>query len=167
VPSRARCGFAAYFDPQRKVDHRIVEVWSEGEQRWTRVDPEYLDVPTPVAAEAHDLLPGAFLNAGEAWQLVREGRADPACFGVFGTDNWGPGEIRGNAMRDLASVASKVEMLPWDEWGPTQASYEGRTGDEFDQLVDALAEVTADPDPTSVDLQRINDQLVVPAEMIG
>ena len=32
VPARARCGFATYFVPPRKVDHWIVEYWSS-EQR--------------------------------------------------------------------------------------------------------------------------------------
>jgi hypothetical protein len=59
-------------------------------------------------------------------EIVRSGHADPASFGVFGTENWGPGELRGNAMRDLASVARKVEMLPWDEWGPMEDSYNAK-----------------------------------------
>ena len=46
----------------------------------------------------------------------REGRIDASTFGVYGTENWGPAEIRGNAVKDLAAL-NKVEMLPWDEWG--------------------------------------------------
>jgi len=65
-----------------------------------------------------------FLTAGEAWQLVRSGHEDPEDFGVFGTENWGPVEIRGNAMRDLASLVFKIEMLPCDEWGPTWTELE-------------------------------------------
>ena len=121
-PARARCGFATYFVPRKKVDHWITEYWSNADQRWIRIDPEYLDRPTPAPAHPGDIRPGEFLAAGEAWQLVRSGREDPAEFGVFGTENWGPGEIRANAMRDLASVARKIEMLPWDEWGPMEAS---------------------------------------------
>jgi len=164
VPARARCGFAAYFAPPKKVDHWIVEFWSSQEHRWVRVDPEYLDRATPGSARPHDLRPGEFLDAGEAWQLVRSGQDDPASYGVFGTENWGPGEIRGNAMRDLASLAVKLEMLPWDEWGPMPASYDGTTGDDFDKLVDDLAAVTAHPD--SQDLRRIYERLAVPASMV-
>ena len=87
------------------------------DRRWTRIDPEYLDRPTSGPARLADLRPGEFLTAGEAWQLVRSGEENAADFGVFGTENWGPGEVRGNAMRDLASIVRKVEMLPWDEWG--------------------------------------------------
>jgi hypothetical protein len=165
VPARARCGFATYFVAPKKVDHWIVEHWSPEDRRWVRTDPEYLDRTTPGSARPHDLRPGEFLTAGEAWQLVRSGRDDPALFGVFGTDNWGPGEIRGNAMRDLASLAAKLEMLPWDEWGPMEASYNGTTGDDFDQLIDRLAVATTDP--AQPDLQAIYEQLAVPASMIS
>ena len=30
-------------------------------------------------------------------------------------------------------------MLPWDVWGPMEDSYDGKTGDDFDQLIDQLA----------------------------
>ena len=165
VPARARCGFAAYFVPPKKVDHWIVEYWSSEQQRWIRTDPEYLDQATPGAARTEDLRPDEFLTAGEAWQIIRSGQDDPMDFGVFGTENWGPGEVRGNAMRDLASVTCKIEMLPWDEWGPMEDSYEGRTGADFDVLIDELAAATADPG--QVDLQPIYDQLAVPASMIA
>ena len=167
VPARARCGFATYFVPPRKVDHWIVEYWSSEQRRWIRTDPEYLDLATPGSARPDDLRPGEFLTAGEAWQLIRSDGADAMEFGVFGTENWGPGEVRGNAMRDLASVACKVEMLPWDEWGPMQDSYDGKTGADFDRLIDQLAAATDDPEgPGGVDLLAIYDQLAVPASMI-
>jgi hypothetical protein len=164
VPARARCGFAAYFIPPKKVDHWIVEHWSEEDRRWIRVDPEYLDRTTPGPARTHDLRRGEFLDAGEAWALVRSGQDDPGSYGVFGTENWGPGEIRGNAMRDLASVAAKVEMLPWDEWGPMADSYDGTTGDEFDELVDDLAAATGSADPQ--EMGRIYERLTVPPSLI-
>ena len=164
VPARGRCGFATYFVPPRKVDHWIVEFWSDQQDRWIRTDPEYLDRATPAIARTEDLRPGEFLTAGEAWQLVRSGQEDPIEFGVFGTENWGAGEIRGNAMRDLASVACKIEMLPWDEWGPMEASYNDETGADFDLLIDQLATATADPE--HADLEPIYDQLAVPESMI-
>lgn len=164
VPARARCGFATYFVPPRNVDHGIVEYWSDEQRRWIRTDPEYLDRTTPGQARTHDLRDGEFLTAGEAWLLVRSGSQDAIDFGVFGTENWGAGEIRGNAMRDLASLARKIEMLPWDEWGPMEDSYNDKTGDDFDLLIDQLAAATDDPDHG--DLQRIYDQLAVPECMI-
>jgi Transglutaminase-like superfamily len=165
TPARARCGFATYFVPPRKVDHWVVEHWSDPRQRWIRTDPEYLDLATPGSARTDDLRPGDFLTAGESWQMIRSGLADPTDFGVFGTENWGPGEVRGNAMRDLAAVARKIEMLPWDEWGPMQESYDGKTGADFDLLMDDLASVIDDP-ARGDELQRIYDQLAVPADMI-
>ncbi len=164
VPARARCGFATYFVPPKKVDHWIVEYWSDGDRRWIRIDPEYVDRATPGDARPDDLRPGEFLTAGEAWQLVRSGQEDAAEFGVFGTENWGLGEIRGNAMRDLASILHKIEMLPWDEWGPMEDSYNGKTGDDFDLLMDQLAAATRDHDQP--ELQRIYEHLAVPASMI-
>lgn len=163
VPARARCGFAAYFIPPKKVDHWIVEHWSEEDRRWIRVDPEYLDRTTPGVARPHDLRPGEFLDAGEAWNLVRSGQDDPLSYGVFGTQNWGPGEIRGNAMRDLASIAAKLEMLPWDEWGPMADSYDGTTGDDFDELMDDLAGATTRSHQR--EMRRVYEQLAVPASL--
>jgi hypothetical protein len=142
IPARARCGFATYFVMPQKVDHWVVEVWSADERRWVRIDPEYVGRATPLDARPDDLRPGEFLTAGEAWLLIRSGDANADDFGVFGTENWGPGEVRGNAMRDLASVVHKLEMLPWDEWGPMHDSYEGLTDAAFDELMDELAVVT-------------------------
>jgi hypothetical protein len=164
VPTRARCGFATYFIPPKKVDHWIVEHWSEEDRRWVRVDPEYIDRDTPGTCRPEDLRLGEFLDAGEAWQLVRSGKDDPMSYGVFGTQNWGPGEIRGNAMRDLASVAAKLEMLPWDEWGPMADSYDGTTGADFDELIDGLAAAT--DRSTLPELRQLYEQLAVPASMI-
>jgi len=164
MPARARCGFAAYFIPPKKVDHWIVEYWTTEGRRWIRIDPEYIERPTSDSARPEDLRASEFLTAGEAWQLVRSGRENPEDFGVYGTENWGPGEIRGNAMRDLASLVAKIEMLPWDEWGPMKDSYQSKTGDDFDELIDEIAAASRDAD--RADLERIYEQLPVPASMI-
>jgi hypothetical protein len=165
IPARGRCGFATYFVPPRIVDHWIVEYWSVEQDRWIRIDAEYVDVDTPAPSRTADLRPGEFLTAGEAWTLLRSGAQDPMNFGVFGTENWGPGEVRGNAMRDLASILCKIEMLPWDEWGPMTDSYHNRTGPEFDVLMDRLADATSNDDES--ELRRIYDvHLSVPASMV-
>ena len=164
IPARGRCGFATYFVPPRIVDHWIVEYWNADEDRWVRIDAEYVDLDTPAPSRPEDLRPGEFLAAGEAWTLLRSGAEDPMNFGVFGTDNWGPGEVRGNAMRDLASLVCKIEMLPWDEWGPMTDSYDNKTGPEFDELMDQLAAATTNEDTT--ELRRIyDDHLSVPTSM--
>lgn len=162
VAVRARCGFAAYFDPPRKVDHWVTEYWSDEARTWIRVDVEHLD--SEVVESPHDLRPGEFLSGGEAWQVVRADEDEDAmAFGVAGTDNWGPGEIRGNAIRDLAAL-NKVEMLPWDEWGPMEDSYQGRTGDDFDRVIDDLAVVCVGGDVAA--LQDRYRTLAVPTDLI-
>ena len=85
-------------------------------------------------------------------------------FGVAGTENWGAGEIRGNIIRDVAALM-KLEMLPWDNWGLMEASYDGETGDDFDQLMDEAAIACASNDRRSI--EHIYSQLAVPADMIA
>ena len=67
-------------------------------------------------------------------------------------------------MRDLASLVRKVEMLPWDVWGPMEDSYDGKTGADFDVLIDQLAAACGDHDEP--ELERIYEQLAVPASLI-
>lgn len=156
TPARARCGFAAYFDPPRKVDHWIVEHRGD-DGRWVRTDAEVLDHDLP--ASPADLRPDEFLTGGEAWLGVRAGQEDASLFGVHGTEHWGPAEIRGNVIRDLAAL-NKVEVLPWDEWGPMQDSYEGRTDAAFDELMDEVAAACASEDDAR--LGRLSALLAVP-----
>ncbi|MBR8642380.1 transglutaminase domain-containing protein [Streptomyces tuirus] len=148
VPARARCGFGTYFAEGRGLDHWITEYWHAGDGRWVRVDTEhlgraYLDHP-------EDLAPGEFLTGGEAWIRYREGRLDADRFGVAGTEHaWGPHEISGNAVRDLAALC-KHEMLNWDEWGRMTEAYEGRTGPGYDRRVDLLAAACAADEPAAL-----------------
>lgn len=104
-------------------------------------------MPTNVVDDAADLAADQFLTGGAAWTRYRAGSIDPNLFGVAGIDfAWGIGEIRGNAIRDLASL-SKIEMLPWDEWGRMDDSYRGRTSDDYDLLMDRLASACAGDNP--------------------
>jgi hypothetical protein len=160
IPARARCGIASYFVPGKYVDHWIVEYWAAAE-RWVRIDTEILG--TDRVQAPHDLARGQFLTGGEGCECIRSGTADPMHFGVDGTDYWGAAEIRGNAIRDLASL-NRVEMLPWDAWGPMEASYKGETGSEFDQRIDEVA-AACRGEGTSA-LHALYAKLAVPAEMI-
>src|SRR5260370_39783960 len=40
VPARARCGFGAYFQKGKFVDHWVTEYWNEAGQKWVLVDPQ-------------------------------------------------------------------------------------------------------------------------------
>lgn len=158
IPARARCGFATYFRAGRYLDHWITEYRADG--RWVRVDSEVLGLD--VVDRPDDLADGAFLTGGEAWHRYRRDGADPMLFGVAGTDHaWGAAEIRGNAIRDLAALCDR-EMLPWDEWGRMTASYAGRTGADYDALLDTVAATCAADDPTELARLYASADLAVP-----
>lgn len=163
IEARVRCGFATYFQPGQGLDHWVTE-YRDGEGRWVRVDPEILG--GTVLDHPEDLRPGEFLTGGEAWAAFRRGEIDAARFGVYGTGNWGPAEIRGNAVKDLAAL-NKVEMLPWDEWGRMTAAYRGETGADYDDLLDELAEVCATAAPAAVASLYAHPDLRVPASLIA
>ncbi len=162
--ARVRCGFATYFQPGQGLDHWITEYWHGGERRWVRIDPEILG--QQVVTDPGDLRPGEFPTGGEAWAAFRRGQIDAARYGVPGTENWGPAEIRGNAVKDLAAL-SKVEMLPWDEWGRMTASYQGETGADYDRLMDTIAAVCGDGDPAAIAALYDSEDLAVPPALIG
>lgn len=164
IAARVRCGFATYFQPGQGVDHWITEYRDDDARRWVRIDSEVLG--QAVVDRPEDLEPGQFLTGGEAWLAFRRGEIDASRFGVYGTENWGPAEIRGNAVKDFAAL-NKVEMLPWDEWGRMTDAYNGKTGADYDDLLDTLAAVCAADDPAAVtDLYTHHEDLRVPAELI-
>ena len=162
IAARVRCGFATYFQPGRGVDHWITEYRRDG--RWVRIDSEILG--RSVLDHPEELRTGEFLTGGEAWCAYRQGEIDAATFGVHGTENWGPAEIRGNAVKDLAAL-NKVEMLPWDEWGRMTASYEGQTGPAYDRLIDTVAATCAADDPAAVAALYTSEDLTVPAHLFA
>jgi hypothetical protein len=164
VPARVRCGFATYFVPGQGLDHWVVEHWDGDRQRWVRIDPELLG--GDVVDDAHDLRPGGFLTGGEAWAAYRRGELDASCFGVPGTENWGPGEIRGNLVKDLAAL-HKVEMLPWDEWGEMEPAYRGATGPDYDTLLDDVAQACADDDARALAAFYALPAMTVPGALLG
>jgi hypothetical protein len=161
IPARARCGFATYFKPGLGLDHWVVEHRRDG--RWVRTDAEIIG--GTVLAHPEDLDEGLFLTGGEAWTAWREGRIDAAKFGVDGTENFGPAEIQGNLVRDLASL-NKMELLPWDEWGRMDAAYKGETGADYDELMDRVAAVTAGDDASHVTALYAAADLRVPEALL-
>lgn len=163
IAARVRCGFATYFQPGQGLDHWVTE-YRHGNGHWVRVDSEILG--GTVLDHPEDLRPGEFLSGGEAWAAYRRGEIDATRFGVYGTENWGPAEISGNAVRDLAAL-NKVEMLPWDGWGRMTAAYQGVTGEDYDKLLDEVATVCAADDPAAVASLYGHDDLRVPGDLIG
>ncbi|RZQ60142.1 transglutaminase-like domain-containing protein [Amycolatopsis suaedae] len=161
ITARPRAGFATYFEPGKAVDHWITE-YLDGD-RWVRVDVEHLGKDLP--GRLHDLRPEDFLTGGEAWSAYRRGEVDGSRFGVVGTENWGPAEISGNALRDLAAL-NKIEPLPWDEWGRMTDAYAGKTGEDYDVLLDEVATVCAEDDPVSVRALYQHEDLRVPESLI-
>ncbi|MEX2225097.1 MAG: transglutaminase domain-containing protein [Dehalococcoidia bacterium] len=114
VPARARCGFAAYFEPGRYVDHWVCEYWHAEEGRWRMVDAQLDALQRGIIKPDFDPLDvpaSAFWVAGKAWQKCRSGEADPDTFGIG--DMWGEWYVSGNLCLDVAAL-NKIELLPWD-----------------------------------------------------
>jgi hypothetical protein len=165
IASRARCGFGTYFLKDRSVDHWITEYWNEDQNRWVRVDTEHLG--KNYVDRPDDLAPGEFLTGGEAWIQYRNGVIDPDMFGVAGTEHaWGPAEISGNAVRDLAALC-KQETLNWDEWGRMTTAYEGQTGPDYDQLIDGVADACSKDDPQTLTRLFAHEDLAVPQHLVA
>lgn len=149
VPARARCGFANYFDKTKHTDHWVGEYWDAGAKRWVLVDAQVDQAQRgffKVDVDTLDVPRDRFLVAGDAWRLCRSGSADPATFGVAGTENWGLIEVFGNVFQDLAAL-QKIELLPWGWYGLAK-DVEHRDGEAA--LVDALASLTSAADAGSM-----------------
>ena len=162
ISARVRCGFATYFRPGQGLDHWVVEYLND-RGTWVRLDAEVMGLGVVERPEA--LTPQQFLTGGEAWSAYRRGEIDASRFGVSDTENWGPGEIRGNAVKDLAAL-NKVEMLPWDEWGRMTDAYEDRAGVDYDDLLDTLATVCSADDPDAVADLYQHDDFRVPDSLV-
>lgn len=142
IAARARCGFAAYFQPGRFLDHWVSEYWHEAERRWVMVDAQ-LDARQralfKIGFDPLDVPRDQFLVAGHAWELCRAGKADPDTFAIL--DLHGLWFIAGNVIRDVAAL-NNHEMLPWDVWGAMP-----KADSEIDlRLIDQLAALTRRPD---------------------
>src|SRR5258708_3647344 len=153
VPARARCGFGAYFEKGKFVDHWVTEYWNDSARKWVLVDPQ-LDARQrelfKISFDPLDVPRDQFLVAGDGSRLCRSGKADPQSFGIL--DMWGLWFIASNVVRDLAAL-NNHEMLPWDVWGPMV-----RNDDEVDLgLIDRLAELTSDPDAHFAELRAVYD----------
>ncbi len=126
VPARARCGFASYYREGAWIDHWVVEYWDGGD--WVVIDPDSgRDV-----VFARD-----FRNAGLAWQLCRDGDADPAVHGNHVL--WGWDELRGSLVNDIGAH-NRVEVGEWESWCSLIAvEHRDRPNAELDARLDVFA----------------------------
>ncbi len=143
--ARSRCGFGAYFEKGKFLDHWVGEYWNEAQKRWVMVDAQMDEVQRKlfhIDFDPLDVPHDRFLMAGDAWRLCREGKADPVVFGIMDMNGWW--FIAGNVVRDIAAL-NKMEMLPWDVWGDMpQVGSELNTAQM--KRFDELAALTRDPD---------------------
>jgi hypothetical protein len=156
VPSRSRCGFAAYFNPPNFEDHWVCEYWDARERRWRLADPQIDDVwrgRLDIRFDTLDLPRTQFLTASVAWRRCRSGEANEQQFGISFAGLRGLWFVAGSLVRDMAAL-NKMEMSPWDVWGA-----QPKPQDEFDlSLFDELAALTRDPDGTFAELRRRYDE---------
>jgi hypothetical protein len=155
VPARARCGFAAYFNPGHYEDHWVCEYWNAIAERWQLVDPQLDDVwhaRLGIDFDVFDVPRDQFLIAADAWQQCRNGVADPQRFGISFAQLYGLWFIAGSLVRDLAAL-NKIEMLPWDVWGVQPRPNEQLDASQL-AFFDQLARFTRDPDSSFDELRK-------------
>jgi hypothetical protein len=137
----------------------VTEYWSDAEGRWVRFDSQVDDRQRAVlqpSFDTEDVPSHAYFAGGEAWRRCRAGDADVSTFGIF--EFWGPDEVRGNAVRDLAAL-NKIEMLPWDSWGLIGEP----AGPDVDAATDALTATLVDGSFSEIrELYDRDDSLRVP-----
>jgi hypothetical protein len=180
IPARARCGFALYLAEQGNYeDHWMCEYWNGKD--WIAIDPQIDPFQQSVfqnyASTTKDIDPGYkemllsldpmhltekhFINAGIAWKLYREGKADPGTFGIgadpkkFNLETlYGAWFIRGQLLRDFAAL-NKVEPVPflvrldfgqdWKAWRLLSTKDKELSEDDL-QLLDTIADLCVKPD---------------------
>jgi hypothetical protein len=167
VPVRARWGFGAWFNPPFFEDHVLCEVWQQQRQRWLLVDAQLDEAWRQQATVDFDVLDvprDRFITAADAWTGCREGRMDPARFGIFEGDRRGLWFIAGCLIKDVAALA-KDETLPWDVFGAMPAPGQAIDAEQL-AFFDRLAALTRSPDPSLQQLRQLaatDERVRVPA----
>ncbi|MDE8603627.1 transglutaminase domain-containing protein [Marinomonas sp. RSW2] len=118
IPARLRCGFATYLSTDHFEDHWVCEYWNKETSMWIKVDAQLDNIHLEnleIDFDTCNVPDKKFIFAGEAWELCRKGKENPAYFGIQGLT--GLSFIKANIVRDLFALR-KIEMLPWDMgWG--------------------------------------------------
>ncbi len=147
IPARGRVGFADYFDPGLYLDHEVAEIWDADERRWRLVDVQTSEVTIGGHFDTTDVPRDRFLVAGAAWQMCRDGDADPETFLVDPemddeyTRGWP--QIRHNLLQDLAAL-NRTEMLLWDVWVPDDEELNHEALDKVAALTRHGGDVSSD-----------------------
>lgn len=148
IPARARCGFATYFVPGWYEDHWVAEYWSAADGRWVMIDAQLDDTWRTalgiVETVPVEVGPDRFLTGEHAWRAWRNGELDADRCGLSSLSEHGAFWIAANLRLDIAAL-NKVEMLPWDLWGPGWEPSEEPSQDML-TMFDGIAELTVDPD---------------------
>ena len=137
VPSRVRCGFAAYFHSGWE-DHWVCEYWHEQAQEWRLSDAQIDGVQKDrcgIGFDPGDVPREAFLTAGQAWLDYRGARSDPNRFGQG--DVTGAWYMKVNVVRDHYVVNGR-ETSAWDGWRAAAAAKRA-VGEHEVALLDDLA----------------------------
>lgn len=116
IPARARCGFATYLEAGKYIDHWVLEYWNEEQQRWVMTDAQMDALQRKALQLLFDPLDVSgeyFITGPRAWQMCRQGKADPELFGIF--QWWGYDYLRCNLILDINSLLGQP-MQPWDMW---------------------------------------------------
>jgi hypothetical protein len=172
VPARVRSGVARYFYPDevRLEDHFICEFWNQADGRWQQADAQIDDLQKRVlgcSLDMADLPPNQFLDAGESYYELKEGRIEPDKIGIF--DWLGEQYVNYKLVSDLACVCS-VEVLPWEGWGICDTNVQDALSDDdlalLEELAAILAALRTDPGqfPRARDLFASHPKLKLPAD---
>lgn len=106
-----------------------------------------------------------FITAPRAWQMCRQGKADPELFGIF--QWWGYDYLNCNLMLDVNSLL-KMPMQPWDGWKGYKATAVQQWTEADFEVVDTLAELALSADenfPAFSQFVLGHDQIKVPANL--
>jgi hypothetical protein len=160
IAARARCGFGAYFEKGRYLDHWVTEYWDDESKRWILFDAQIDDRQRElfgIGFDPADVPRDQFVVAGDAWSLCRSKSADPDAFGIL--DMHGLWFIAGNVIRDLAALNNR-EMLPWDVWGAMRLQDSELDLPFFDQL--AIVSSAPDVHRDELDVLYRDERVSVP-----
>ena len=115
VPSRLRCGFAAYLGDGWE-DHWVCEYWDTQTQGWRLSDAqvdEVIKAHCRIAFDPTEVPRRSFVTAGQVWMDCRAGKSDPGRFGHGETT--GLWFIKVNVLRDHYALNNR-ETSTWDTW---------------------------------------------------